>query len=56
MWLTRYFDSLLFEVEPTDPATLAATAVLVIFVALGATLIPLIRALRIDPARTLRSD
>jgi predicted permease len=52
--LLRVSRSLLFGVEPVDPASYtAAAAVILLCAALGA-FGPLLRALRIDPARTLR--
>jgi ABC-type antimicrobial peptide transport system permease subunit len=56
VWLTRYIQSLLFQIEPTDALTMASMAALLAATALGATVIPLVRALRVDPARTLRSE
>jgi predicted permease len=52
--LLRLAAALLFGVEPVDPVSYAAAAlVILICSALGAAA-PLLRALRIDPARTLR--
>jgi putative ABC transport system permease protein len=48
--------SLLFDVRPTDPATLAASAVLFAIVALGACLIPALRAARVDLMEALRHE
>src|SRR5262249_44053275 len=47
--LTRVMVSLLFEVKPTDPATLIAVALLLAAVAMLACYIPARRALGIDP-------
>jgi predicted permease len=47
---------LLFEVRPTDPLTFAGTALVLVAVAAGATLVPALRAVRTDPAHVLRSD
>ena len=54
--LTRVLRSLLFETTPTDPATLTLAVVVVLGVALAATLIPAHWASRIDPIATLRSE
>jgi predicted permease len=54
--LTRYLRSLLYEVSPADPATLAAAIGLMLFVALIACLLPAWRASRADPAAVLRSE
>ncbi|MFW6202543.1 MAG: ABC transporter permease, partial [Gemmatimonadota bacterium] len=46
---TRLLQSFLFEVEPTDPATLGAVTLVLLGVAAAASVIPAIRAARIDP-------
>jgi len=48
--------SLLFEVEPTDPATLIGVALLLAAVALLACYIPARRALNIHPMTALRCE
>jgi putative ABC transport system permease protein len=54
--LSRLLASLLFGVSALDPATyLSVTAVLSV-VALGACLVPALRAARIDPMETLRTE
>lgn len=52
--LTRQIESLLFDVPALDPQTFAAAAVGLTLTALMASLIPALRAARIDPAETLR--
>jgi predicted permease len=52
--LTRVMKTLLFEVRPTDPATLAGAAVLVAIVAAVASLVPAFRATRVDPIVALK--
>jgi putative ABC transport system permease protein len=52
--LTRVMTSLLYEVTPTDPQTFAATALGLITTAVVASLVPALRAARIDPMNTLR--
>ena len=54
-WLvTRGMASMLFEVRPDDPWTLAAVALALSFVALAATWLPARRATRVDPMAALR--
>ena len=48
--------SLLFNVAPGDPLTVACVAVLLLAIAAAASYIPAFRASRIDPAAVLRSE
>lgn len=52
----RAVRSLLFEVEPHDPAVFAVVALVLIAVALVASYLPARRAAGIDPVRALRAD
>ena len=52
--LTRLLQAQLFNVRPTDPATLAAVAAMIAVVALVACYVPAARATRVDPMVTLR--
>ena len=52
----RYLEHLLWGVRPADPATFAATALLLLAAALIASLVPALRILHIDPAQTLREE
>ncbi|MCZ6508482.1 MAG: ABC transporter permease [Acidobacteria bacterium] len=54
--VTRWMSSLLVNVSPTDPVTFVALPALVTVVAILASLFPALRALRLDPAETLRSE
>ena len=54
--LTRVMVSLLFEVKPTDPATLIGVSLLLAAVALLACYIPARRALSIHPMTALRCE
>jgi predicted permease len=51
---TRLLASLLFEVSTTDALTFAVVPLVFVLVALCASLVPALRALRIDPAGALR--
>jgi putative ABC transport system permease protein len=53
---SRLLTSMLFEVAPSDPATLGLVSVLLLVIATGAAYIPARRATRIDPARALRAE
>ena len=53
---TRFLGRLVFGVSPVDPLTLAGAAAVLIAVALAAHIVPIRRALRIDPASALRAE
>jgi ABC-type antimicrobial peptide transport system permease subunit len=54
--LRRLVESQLYDVKPTDPATIAAAAVVLCSAALGAALIPAYRASTVNPTVALRFD
>jgi putative ABC transport system permease protein len=54
--LTRLMETLLFEVRPNDPATLAGGAALITAVAAAASLVPAFRAMCVDPIVALREE
>jgi putative ABC transport system permease protein len=51
---TRLLENLLYDVRPTDPATIAAITILVATTALAASWLPAYRAVRASPALALR--
>jgi putative ABC transport system permease protein len=53
---TRLINTLLFGTSPTDAATFAAVAALLVLVAATASLIPALRASRVDPIVALRDE
>ncbi len=54
--LARLMSSLLFGIDPIDGPTLTATAAAVGITALLASILPLIRALRVNPSDVLRAE
>ena len=54
--LTRLMETLLFEVRPNDPATLAGVAAIITAVAAAASLVPAFRATRVDPIVALKDE
>jgi putative ABC transport system permease protein len=56
LYLTRFLQSMLYQVEPTDLATFAQIAALMAIAATAAAWVPARRAARTDPMRVLRQD
>ena len=54
--LTRLLGTLLFAVQPLDPVNFVGTAAVLVVSALAACALPAWRAVRVDPAITLRQD
>jgi ABC-type lipoprotein release transport system permease subunit len=54
--LGRYFESQLFQVRSFDPLTIFATAGALLGAGLLASYLPARRAVRVDPAVTLRAE
>lgn len=56
-WLsTRLVEAMLYQVEPTDPATFLTIPLLLLAVGFAATLLPARRATRIAPTEALREE
>jgi predicted permease len=54
--LTRFLSTLLYDVQPVDPATYLTAAAAVVVVSLLATYLPARRAAKVDPMQSLRWD
>jgi putative ABC transport system permease protein len=54
--LSRTLETLLYSVSPSDPATLAATGLLLLLTTLLAGYLPALRATRVDPLVALHAD
>ena len=56
LWLGRFVDTLLFQLEPWDPWTIALAATILTIVAIAAASLPARRAARLDPVEVLRES
>jgi len=54
--LARLAETTLIGITPRDPATFVGVSLVVIAVALAASWGPALRAMHVDPARTLRAE
>jgi ABC-type antimicrobial peptide transport system permease subunit len=54
--LSRLTQSLLYGVDPADPATFGTVVAVIVVVATAACLIPMRRATRVDPLTAIRAD
>ena len=54
--LARAMESMLFDTDPADPGTLAIVALVLMAAAVAACLVPLRKAVGVDPAHALRSE
>jgi len=56
IWGTRFLRGLLYEIGTGDPGAIVGAVVVLSAVGLGASLLPALRAARVDPAVTLRGE
>lgn len=56
LWAGHLIEPLLFEESPRDPLVFVAVAATLLFVAALASLIPALRATRVDPVQALRAE
>jgi predicted permease len=56
LFLTRLMEGLLFGVAPRDPMTFVAVSGILLAIAAAASLIPALRAARVDPLEALRAE
>jgi ABC-type antimicrobial peptide transport system permease subunit len=54
--LTRFMQSLLFEISPLDPATYLAVALVLVAAVVAASYLPARRTLAVDPVKALRVE
>jgi ABC-type antimicrobial peptide transport system permease subunit len=56
VFATRFLRSLLFEVDPLDPAVIVLAALSIFLLALAASMIPAYRGARVEPVDALRAQ
>ena len=56
LWVGRWLESVLFRQSPRDPVVFATVAAVLLVAALAASLVPALRAARVDPNTVLRGD
>jgi ABC-type antimicrobial peptide transport system permease subunit len=56
LWLTRFMQGLLFEVEPLDGVVFVSVTAVLACVAVAACALPAARVARLDPAVVLRDE
>jgi putative ABC transport system permease protein len=56
LWLTHFIASMLYGVSPVDPVTYAGVICLILLVAASASLLPALRASRVEPVQVLREQ
>ncbi|HEY5440747.1 MAG TPA: FtsX-like permease family protein [Gemmatimonadaceae bacterium] len=56
VWAGRFVKPLLYDTSPTDPLVLGGVALVLLAVAVAASLVPAFRAKRVDPMEALRAE
>jgi len=54
--LTQHLAGMLYGIEPLDVLTFASVSALLLAISIGASVIPALRASRVDPMRVLREQ
>jgi putative ABC transport system permease protein len=54
--LTRFLRSIVWGVTPTDASTFSSATLLLALAALGACVVPAVKAIRTDPLETLKAE
>jgi putative ABC transport system permease protein len=54
--LSRYIRTLLYSLAPNDPVTMIEAVLLLAALVVGASLVPALRAVRVDPVMAFRND
>ena len=56
LWLSHFISSMLYGVSALDPATYTGVVCLILLVAAAASLVPALRASRVEPVQVLREE
>jgi putative ABC transport system permease protein len=56
LWITRLVEAQLYQVSARDPWTFVTVATMLALIGLVATLVPALRATRVDPVKVLREE
>ncbi len=56
LWGSRYLDGLQFDTSTHDPAVYGIASATLLLVAVAASVVPALRARRVDPVRSLKAE